>query len=107
MAKGAPLAAAAAWERAAELSDSAERRAARLAEAAEAALKGGDLGRVERLTETMPAAEQRLARAKMLAVRGRRDLMTGQMAVAWQVLQEAADLVAGPDPRPAVELLAG
>jgi DNA-binding CsgD family transcriptional regulator len=106
-AKGAPLAAAAAWERAAELSDSAERGAARLAEAAEAALKGGDLGRVERLTETVPAAEQLLPRARMLAVRGRRDLITGQMAVAWQVLQEAADLVAGSDPRSAVELLAG
>ena len=106
-AKGAPLAAAAAWERAAELSDAAERRAARLAEAAEAALKGGDLGRVERLTETMPATEQQLPRARMLAVKGRRDLITGQMAVAWQVLQEAADLVAEPDQRLAVELLAG
>ena len=105
--KGAPLAAAAAWERAAGLSDSAERRAARLAEAAEAALKGGDLGRVERLTETMPGPEQQLPRARMLAVRGRRDLITGQVAVAWQVLQEAADGVAGSDPRSAVELLAG
>src|ERR1019366_9321593 len=36
--KGAPLVAAAAWQRAAELSDAADTRSARLAEAAEAAL---------------------------------------------------------------------
>ena len=105
--KGAPLAAAAAWERAAELSGAAETRAVRLAEAAEAGLRGGDLDRVRRLTQTLPAPGQRLIRARMLAVRGRLHLVTGQMAVAQQVLQEAADLAADGDRRLAVELLAG
>jgi hypothetical protein len=48
--KGAPLEAAAAWERAADLSTDAEHRSVRLAGAAEAALDGGDLDRVRRLT---------------------------------------------------------
>jgi DNA-binding CsgD family transcriptional regulator len=103
--KGAPLEAAAAWERAAELSAEAEHRSGRLAEAAEAALDGGDLDRVRRLTQTMPAAGQHLTRAKMLAVRGRLALLTGQMAVAQGELAEAADLAADADPLRAVELL--
>jgi len=48
----------AAWVRAAELSGVAERRLSRLAEAAEAALAGGDLDRARRLTEPLPGAEQ-------------------------------------------------
>jgi DNA-binding CsgD family transcriptional regulator len=103
--KGAPLAAAAAWERAAELSGAAEARAARLAEAAQAALNGGDLDRVRHLTETMPAAQQPLTRAKLLAVRGRLDLLTGHMAAAHRELAESADLQARADPQLAVELL--
>ena len=50
--KGAPQAAAAAWERSAQLSETAETRDGRLAEAAEAALEGGDLDRARRLTQT-------------------------------------------------------
>jgi DNA-binding NarL/FixJ family response regulator len=103
--KGAPLEAAAAWERAAELSAGAERRSERLAEAAESALDGGDLDRVRRLTRAMPAAEQRLTRARMLAVSGRLAVLTGQMAVAHRELAESADLAADPDPLLAVELL--
>ena len=103
--KGAPLAAAAAWERAAELSEGTERGSARLVEAAEAALHGGDLDRVRRLTETVPAAEQPIFRSRTLAVRGRLDVLTGRMTVAQQVLQEAAHLAADGDPRLAVELL--
>jgi class 3 adenylate cyclase/DNA-binding CsgD family transcriptional regulator len=103
--KGAPVEAAAAWERAAELSAEPERRAGRLAEAAEAAFDGGDLDRVRRLTRAMPAAEQRFTRARMLAVRGRLALLTGQMAVAHGELAEAADLAADGDPLLAVELL--
>ena len=103
--KGAPLEAAAAWERAAELSTDAERRSGRLAEAAEAALDGGDLDRTRRLTQTMPDAEQRHTRARMLAVKGRLALLTGQMAVAQSELAESADLAADADPLHAVELL--
>ena len=104
--KGAPLAAAAAWERAAELSGDAERRSERLAEAAEAALRGGDLDRAGRIAETMPAAGQASCRSRMLAVRGSRDMLTGRMAAAQQVLHDAADLTADSDLRLAVELLA-
>lgn len=103
--KGAPLEAAAAWERAAELSVEAEHRSGRLAEAAEAALDGGDLDRVRRLTRAMPPVEQRLTRARMLAVGGHLALLTGQMAVAQGELTEAAHLVAEADPLRAVELL--
>ena len=103
--KGAPLAAAAAWERAAELSEAAEAGAARLAEAAEAALNGGDLNRVRRLTQTVPAAGLSPFRARMLAVRGRLDLLTGQMAAAQRELEESANQAADLDPRLAVELL--
>jgi len=103
--KGAPLEAAAAWERAAELSADAEQAGARLARAAEAALNGGDLDRVRRLTQMMPAPEQRLSRGRMLAIRGRLDLLTGQMALAQRELAESADLTAEADPLLAVELL--
>jgi DNA-binding CsgD family transcriptional regulator len=104
--KGAPLAAAVAWERAAALSTSAERSFARLAWAAEAALDGGDLDRVKRLAETMPAAGQPRDRARMLAVRGHLEQLTGRVAAALRSLQEAANLLADADPRLAVELLA-
>src|SRR5580658_8015279 len=65
MAKGAPLAAAAAWERAAALSSAGGPKAARQAEAAQAALKGGDLDRARRLTERLPTAGSLAHRAKM------------------------------------------
>lgn len=105
VAKGAPLAAAAAWERAAMLSSAAEPGAARRAEAAEAALKGGDLDRARRLTEILPTTGSLAHRARMLAVRGRLQLTTGRTAVAQQLLEEAAGLVSETDPRLAVELL--
>ena len=103
--KGAPIEAAAAWERAAELSGDAELTGARLSQAAQAALNGGDLDRVRRLTKTLPAPEQHLSRGRMLAVRGRLDLLTGQMAVAQRELAESADLAAQADPLLAVERL--
>jgi DNA-binding CsgD family transcriptional regulator len=105
VAKGAPLAAAAAWERAAALSSTPEPAAVRRAEAAEAALKGGDLDRARRLTETLPTAGSLAHRARMLAVRGRLQLTTGQTAIAQQVLEEAAGILSETDPRLAVELL--
>ena len=103
--KGAPLAAAAAWERAADMSGGTEGRFARLVKAAEAALSGGDLDRVRRLTETVPDAGQPILRSRMLAVKGRLNVLTGRMTVAQHVLQEAAHLAADDDPRLAVELL--
>jgi DNA-binding CsgD family transcriptional regulator/tetratricopeptide (TPR) repeat protein len=103
--KGAPLAAAAAWERAAELSGSAERRFVRLVQAAETALSGGDLERARRLTETVPDAGPPILRSRMLAVRGRLNILTGRMTVAQHLLKEAGHLAAAEDPRLAVELL--
>ena len=103
--KGAPLEAAAAWERAAELSGEAQRRFARLVAAAEAALSGGNPDRARRLTGTMPGADHPLLRARMLAVRGRLDLLTGQMTAALRELAESADLAADGEPLLAVELL--
>ena len=104
--KGAPLAAAAAWERAAGLSISAERSLAWLAGAAEAALDGGDLDRARRLAQTVSAAEHTRPRARMLAVKGRVERLTGRVAAAQRSLREAADLLADADPPQAVELLA-
>lgn len=102
--KGAPLVAAAAWQRAAELSDAADTRSARLAEAAEAALNGGDLGRARHLTDTLPDAGLPVCRARMLAVKGRIGLITGQLTAAQRDLQDAADLTADGEPRLAAEL---
>jgi len=104
--KGAPLAAAAAWVRAAELSGVAERRSGRLAAAAEAALAGGDLDQARRLTEPLPGAEQPILRSRMLAVQGSLDLVAGRMTAAQRTLQEAADLTVDADQQLAVELLA-
>jgi DNA-binding CsgD family transcriptional regulator len=104
--KGAPLAAATAWERAATLSPSAERGAAWLADAAEAALDGGDLDWARRLTQTVPAEERTCPRARMLAVRGRVERLTGRVAAAHRSLRAAAELRAGADPPQAVMLLA-
>jgi DNA-binding CsgD family transcriptional regulator len=104
--KGAPLVAAAAWQRAAELSDSAAAGSTRLAEAAETALDGGDLRWARQLTDTLPDGLP-LCRARMLAVKGRVGLMTGQMTAAQRDLQAAANLAADADPRLAVELLDG
>jgi DNA-binding CsgD family transcriptional regulator len=103
--KGAPLEAAVAWERAAELTCAAERRSSRLADAAEAALSGGDLPRARRLTRGVPEPEDRVTRQRMLAVRGRLDLLIGQLAVAQRELVQSADLAADADPLLAVELL--
>ena len=103
--RGAPLVAAAAWERAAKLSAAPGTRAARYVAAAEAALLGGDANRARRLASKSPAAQQPRWRARMLAVKGRLDLAAGKMTAAQQALRAAADLIADADPRLAAELL--
>ena len=103
--RGAPLVAAAAWERAAQLSAAPDTRAARYVAAAEAALRGGDADRARRLASESPAAQQPRWRARMLAVKGRLDAAAGKMTAAQQALREAADLIADADPQLAAELL--
>jgi hypothetical protein len=87
--RGAPLVAAAAWERAAQLSGTDHTRAARYVAAAEAALRGGDVGRARRLASMSPAAQQPRWRVRMLAVKGRLDVAAGKMTAAQQAFQEA------------------
>ena len=102
---GAPQMAAAAWERASELSGTAHARTARLVRAAESALRASDLDRAGRLAATPAAGMPAALRAGLLAVRGRVDFLQGQMAAAQTLLREAAELSADRDPRLAAELL--
>jgi DNA-binding CsgD family transcriptional regulator len=103
--RGAPLLAAAAWERAAQLSGAPGTKAARYVMAAEAALRGGDAARARRLAGESPAVEEPRWRARMLAAKGRLHYSAGRMTAAQGALREAADLVADADPRLAAELL--
>jgi len=103
--RGALLAAAAAWERAAQLSGTESIRAGRYVAAAESALRAGDTNRASRLVSASHAMDQPQWRSRMLAVKGRLDRAAGRMTAAQQAFQEAADLNADADPRLAVELL--
>ena len=105
--RSAPLAAAAAWERAADLSGEEDARDERLLLAAEAALSGGDLERADRLARAAPAAALPAPRrARLLAARGHVDLLRGHMAAAQRALADAAGLAEGDNLGLAVGLLA-
>ena len=97
--KGAPLLAADAWERAGELYGPGNARIERYALAGEAALRAGELRRATRLgslgqDRVLPAG----LRARLLAIRGRAEMLTGRMAAAHRTLADAAGL-AGPGDR--------
>jgi DNA-binding CsgD family transcriptional regulator len=104
--KGAPKVAAAAWERAGELSATPHSRKEYPVRAAEAALRGGDLARAGRLAAAPASALSAPLQGRLFAVQGRVDFLRGQMSAAQAVLRDAAQLAAGHDPRLAAELLA-
>jgi DNA-binding CsgD family transcriptional regulator len=99
-------AAAAALQRAAELSPDATVRGRRLAEAGEAALAAG---RPEWALECARRAEQagdRAVSGRAAAVRGYAQLRAGLLSQAVSTLREGAGLLAGSDPTAALEMLA-
>ena len=107
MRRSAPLAAVAAWERAADLSGDADARDERLLLAAEAALSGGDLERADRLARAAPAARLPAPRrARLLAARGHIDLLRGHLTAAQSALADAAGLAEDNNRGLAVGLLA-
>jgi DNA-binding CsgD family transcriptional regulator/tetratricopeptide (TPR) repeat protein len=104
--KGATLVAAATWERASELSLPGESQAWRLLRAAEAALRAGDLDRAGRLAATPTARLRGQQQVRLLAVRGRVDMLRGRMATAQGLFRDAGEFAADDDPGLATELLA-
>jgi DNA-binding CsgD family transcriptional regulator/tetratricopeptide (TPR) repeat protein len=105
--RGAYATSANAFEKAAELSDTDQRRGMRLAEAAGEAWLAGLLPRAARLVES---AEQLVQDPSSLAecyrVRGSIELATGAAPNTAAILIKAARYTAGVDPGRAVELLA-
>ena len=104
--KGAPLVAAATWERASELSETGEARTGRVLQAAESAVRAGDLDRAGRLAATSAAGLAPAHRARLLAVRGHLDMLLGRLAAAQRNLREAAELTEDHDPQLAAALAA-
>jgi len=104
--KGAPLVAAATWERASELSETSEARTGRVLRAAESAVRAGDLDRAGRLAATPAAGLAPAHRARLLAVRGHLDMLLGRLAAAQRNLREAAELTEDHDPQLAAALAA-
>jgi len=105
-AKGAFAAASAAWEQAGVLTADPRLSIGRLVASAEAALCGGDFDRAARIA-AMPTAEIAVPQlARLLAVRGRLDVLSGQMASAQRGLSEAAELLVVSEPATAADLLA-
>jgi DNA-binding CsgD family transcriptional regulator len=102
--KGAPLVAAATWERASELSETSETGTERMLQAAESALRAGDLDRAGRLASTPAVGLAPAHRARLLAVRGHLDMLLGRLAAAQRNLREAAELTKDHDPQLAAAL---
>jgi DNA-binding CsgD family transcriptional regulator len=105
-ARGAYGSAAAAFERAARLTPDGEKRAAFLADAAEAAwLSGRTADATALVADGLSAEIMGSARADLLACRGRIALYGEDQEAAYDNLLEAAQLVAADDPARAAELL--
>jgi len=104
--RGGYAAAAAALERAAELTEGEEERARRLASAAERAARAGDTTRAAALVDRAArlASEPRLL-AHIEHLRGGLALRLGAIAEAYAVLTRGSTLIADVDPRKALEML--
>src|SRR4051794_20341777 len=104
--RGGYAAAAAALERAAELTEGEEERARRLASAAESAARAGDTTRAAALVDRAArlASEPRLL-AHIEHLRGGLALRLGAIAEAYAVLTRGSTLIADIDPRKALEML--
>src|SRR5262249_3380979 len=98
--------AAAAFERAAQLSGHEPVRLERMADAAECAWRGGSTGRaVVVLDEALEGQTSARLRARLLHLRGRLEVYTGSHDAAYAMLLEGGGLVEAEDPALAAVLL--
>jgi DNA-binding CsgD family transcriptional regulator len=100
-------AAAAAYERAAQLGTDLEGRPRRLAAAAEASAEAGDFDHARTLAARAAAqTADPVVRARLANVRARADVAQGQPHAAHRLLVEGAGQIAGLDPLQATRMLA-
>lgn len=105
--RGGHVVAAAAYERAADLSAESEPRAARQLAAARNAWADGQTARARTLLAAARAgSEDRLVRADIDRLRGRIEVNVGSAATAHRIFQQAALAVAADDPARALEMAA-
>ncbi|GAA1755474.1 ATP-binding protein [Kocuria aegyptia] len=103
--RGGHEAASAAWERAAELTTAAERRAELLYEAAQSAYLAGQITRARTLNETVAAVTQDPGlRADAVRRRARIEWNTGSLQLGHHMILQGAQEVAGADPARALEM---
>jgi len=103
--RGGYLAAAAAYERAAELTAGEQPRAARLFAAARNAWACGQTTRARALaTAAREGADDRLLRADIDRLRGRIEVNVGSASDAHRIFTQAARVVAADDPTRALEM---
>jgi DNA-binding CsgD family transcriptional regulator len=106
-ARSGHAAAAAAYERAADLSSHSVRRVEALTAAAGAAWLAGQPARARLLVQRAePEASTPVARGRLLALQARTASRNGEVEQAHRLFLSAADLVGPEDPREALELLA-
>jgi hypothetical protein len=105
--RGAPVAAAAALERAARLTPNVRRRIFRLTEAArDGYVAGRPDGALELLDEALANTEDPVQHADIQHLRGRILVVRGYADVAYRLLTDEADHVAAIDPTRAATMLA-
>ncbi|MEX5259743.1 AAA family ATPase [Kocuria sp. CPCC 205263] len=103
--RGGHEAASAAWERAAELTTTAEHRAELLYEAAQSAYLAGQITRARTLNEMVAAITQNPGlRADAVRRRARIEWNTGSVQLGHHMILQGAQDVAGADPTRALEM---